>query len=308
MCVVGAANIDLISYVPRLPRMGETLHGSRFLIGYGGKGANQAVMAAKLGARVAMVAKVGRDVFGDGTLENFRRHGVDTTHVAATGDAFSGVAPIMVDAEGRNSIVIVTGANDLLSEDEIERARPAVAACAVLACQLELPVATTRAALRIARAEGVRTVLNPAPAREDLPAEAFELSDVLCPNQDEAALLAGFPVDTVDAAAKAARALQRRGAGSVVVTLGGAGCLVADGGEVEHIAGEPARALDTTGAGDAFVGALTFFLAAGHSLPAAARRATVIAARSVQARGTQTSFPDRADLPPELFEEQDRRP
>ena len=301
VCVVGAANIDLISYVPRLPRMGETLHGSAFHLGYGGKGANQAVMAAKLGARVSMVTKLGQDVFGEGTLKNFRRWGVDTTHVAVTDEAFSGVAPIMVDDEAHNSIVIVTGANDLLNADELERARPAMAAADVVACQLELPVATTLAALRIARADGVRTMLNPAPAMTDLPVELIELSDILCPNQGEAALLTDRPVRTVDDAAAAARTLIDRGAGSVVITLGEAGCLVACDGDIEHVAGVPARAVDTTGAGDAFVGALSYFLAAGFALPVSAARATVIAGRSVQARGTQTSFPDRADLPAALF-------
>lgn len=301
LCVVGAANIDLISYVPRLPRMGETLHGSSFQLGYGGKGANQAVMAAKLGAQVAVVTKVGRDVFGDGTVDNFRRWGVDTTYVAATDEAFSGVAPIMVDPDGHNSIVIVTGANDLLDADELARATPAIAAATVLACQLELPVPVSLAALRIAREHGVRTVLNPAPAPEALPPELLAVTDVLCPNQGEAALLAGRPVDSVDDAADAARVLLDRGAGSAVITLGESGCLVADDGEVEHITGVPAKAVDTTGAGDAFVGSLAYFLAAGLPLRECARRATVIAARSVEARGTQTSFPDRADLPAELF-------
>ena len=297
VCVIGAANIDLISYVPRLPEMGETLHGSAFHLGYGGKGANQAVMAAKLGGDVTFVSKVGRDVFGDGTLENLRRWRIDTAHVGVTEEAFSGVAPIMVDADGHNSIVIVTGANDLITAEELERARPAIAAAGVVACQLELPVDTTLRALQIAREEGVRTVLNPAPAKADLPARLWELSDVLCPNEGEALLLSGQSDP-----APAARELLGRGAGAVVVTLGENGCLVADSEHVRHIDGVPVEAVDTTGAGDAFVGALSYFLAAGFSLEQSAERATVIAARSVQARGTQTSFPDRADLPAALFE------
>jgi ribokinase len=301
VCVVGAANIDLISYVPRLPEMGETLHGSAFQLGYGGKGANQAVMAAKLGADVTMVTKLGRDVFGDGTMDNFRRWNVDVSHVATTDEASSGVAPIMVDADGRNSIVIVTGANDLITAEELERARPAIAGSAVLACQLELPMETTLRALRIARAEGVRTVFNPAPARDDLSAEALELSDVLCPNQGEAALLTGQPVESIEDAFVAARALIDRGAGSVVITLGERGCVVAVDGEMQHVEGSAVSATDTTGAGDAFVGALAYFLAAGKSLREGASRATMIAARSVQQRGTQASYPDRADLPAELF-------
>src|SRR6266542_1128095 len=164
VCVVGAANIDLISYVPRLPRTGETLHGTRFQMGYGGKGANQAVMGAKLGARVSMVAKLGRDVFGEGTLSNFREWGVDTEHVTFTDDAFSGVAPIAVDPDGNNAIIIVTGANDLLSPDDVERARPAIRDSVVVACQLEVELETTIAALRVAREVGARTIFNPAPA------------------------------------------------------------------------------------------------------------------------------------------------
>jgi ribokinase len=295
-CVVGAANIDLISYVPRLPRVGETLHGSSFQMGYGGKGANQAVMAAKLGAEVIMVCKLGRDVFGEGTLENFQTCGVDTTHVRFTDDAFSGVAPIAVDPEGRNSIIIVTGANDLLSVDDLERARQAISASDALVCQLEVSVETSLAALRIAREEGVRTIFNPAPAREELPEELYCLSDVLCPNEPETELLTGMP-----AGEEAARELLARGAGSVVLTLGERGCLVVEGDDALHVPVEQVRAIDTTGAGDAFVGALAALLAAGRTLGDAAERANAVAAVSVQRRGTQTSFPSAAELPAGLL-------
>jgi len=294
--VVGAANIDLISYVPRLPRVGETLHGSSFQMGYGGKGANQAVMAAKLGAEVTMVCKLGRDIFGEGTLENFRSLGVDTTHVSFTDEAFSGVAPIAVDPDGRNSIIIVTGANDLLSVDDLERARSAIAASDVLICQLELPVETSLAALRIAREEGVRTIFNPAPAREKLPEELYRLSAVLCPNEPETELLTGTP-----AGEAAARELLARGPGSIVLTLGERGCLVVEGETAVELTVEQVHAVDTTGAGDAFVGALATFLAAELPLADAADRANAIAARSVQSRGTQTSFPSAADLPAGLL-------
>jgi ribokinase len=296
VCVVGAANIDLISYVPRLPRVGETLHGTQFRMGYGGKGANQAVMAAKLRAEVTMVCKLGRDVFGQGTLENFRTHGVDTTHVTFTDEAFSGVAPIAVDPEGRNAIIIVTGANDRLSLDDLARARPAIAAAEVVLCQLELPIETTVSALRIAREAGVRTIFNPAPARGDLPDELFQLSDVICPNEPETELLTGMP-----AGDEAARELLARGAGAVALTLGERGCLVVEGESVTEVAVEPVRAVDTTGAGDAFVGALATFLAAGRGLVDAAERSNAIAALSVQRRGTQTSFPSADDLPAALL-------
>ncbi|MGH8868485.1 MAG: ribokinase [Actinomycetes bacterium] len=297
VCVVGASNIDLISYVPRLPNMGETLHGTEFRMGYGGKGANQAVMAAKLGAVVTMVTKLGKDVFGDGTLENFRACGVDTQFVTVTDEAFSGVAPIMVDDSGNNSIVIVTGANDLLTDEEIESARPAMASAGALVCQLEIPVSAVLVALRAARAEGTLTVLNPAPAPAHVPDELLVLCDVLCPNQGEAGVLTGRRVDSVEDAVAAAGALRERGAGSVVVTLGENGCLVASAAGVEHVPAPSVDAVDTTGAGDAFVGALAYFLGKGESLVASSAWANEIAALSVLGRGTQTSFPDRSTLP-----------
>ncbi|MFH1723732.1 MAG: ribokinase [Elusimicrobiota bacterium] len=296
ICVVGACNLDLISYVPRLPRVGETLHGTRFHMGFGGKGANQAVMAAKLGGDVAMVAKLGDDVFGKDTLKNFESLGVDTRHVHLTDRAFSGVAPIAVDPEGRNSIIIVTGANDLLTEGEIEAGRRSIAAARILVCQLEIPLEVSLAALRIARQEGVRTIFNPAPARPDLPEELYRLSDVFCPNESETELLTGMPVGTPKEAEAAARVLVERGAGTVILTLGERGSLLVAGGGAEHVPVEPVKAVDTTGAGDAFVGSLAFFLASGTALPEAVRRANRVAALSVRSSGTQTSFPEAKDL------------
>ena len=292
--VVGASMLDLISYVPRLPKPGETLHGSSFHMGYGGKGANQAVMAAKLGSPVTMVAKLGTDVFGNGTVKNFQDHGIDTTHVHQTDDAFSGVAPICVDADGRNAIVIVSGANELLSIEEVEAARAAIAASSVLVCQLEIPLEVSLAALRIAKEHGVRTILNPAPARDDLPDEAYRLSDVFCPNEPETELLTGAPLRTAADAIEQAEVLRGRGAGFVVLTLGERGCLVIDDEGSAAFESPRVQALDTTGAGDAFVGSLAHYLAAGGSLRDAASQAVRVAALSVTKRGTQTSFPDQA--------------
>jgi ribokinase len=301
ICVVGASNLDLISYVPRLPRMGETLHGTRFHMGYGGKGANQAVMSAKLGGDVAMVTKLGRDIFGENTLKNFQSWGIDTRHVLFTEQAFSGVAPIAVDPDGHNVIIIVTGANDLLTPGEIESARSVIAAAQILVCQLEIPLETTLAALRIARQEGVSTIFNPAPARPSLPDELYQLSDIFCPNESETELLTGLPVATVEEAETAARVLLERGAGVVILTLGERGSLLINSDEVVHVPATPVKALDSTGAGDAFVGSLAYFLADGKPLPEAMRRANHIAAISVQASGTQTSFPVAADLPSDLL-------
>jgi ribokinase len=302
ICVVGAANLDLISYVPRLPRMGETLHGTRFHMGYGGKGANQAVMAAKLGGDVSMVTKLGQDIFGENTLKNFQSWGIDTRHVLFTDQAFSGVAPIAVDPDGHNAIIIVTGANDLLTPEEIEAARPVIAAAQILVCQLEIPVETTLAALRVARQEGVTAIFNPAPARPSLPGELYHLSDIFCPNESETELLTGLPVGSVEEAETAARVLLERGAGMVILTLGERGSLLVNAKESVHVPAKPVKALDTTGAGDAFVGSLAYFRAAGKPLAEAMRRANYIAAISVQASGTQTSFPVAAELSPDLLE------
>jgi ribokinase len=299
VCVVGASNLDLVSYVPRLPRLGETLHGSRFDTGYGGKAANQAVMAAKLGSRVSLVARVGRDPFGQRMLDNFRQVGVDVAHVAVTDAAPSGVATILVDTEGHNCIVIVGGANQLLSTEDVLAARPAIAAAGAVVCQLEVQLETSMAALREGKRAGAITILNPAPAPQELPEEAYRLTDVLCPNQVEAERLSGVELDGAGAESAVVRLLER-GAGSVIVTLGEHGCLVARGQQVTRIPGERVPAVDSTGAGDAFVGSLAHFLAAGCPLEEAAARANRIAAISVTRRGAQASFPDRANLPPEL--------
>lgn len=301
ICVLGAANLDLISYVPRLPRLGETLHGSRFHMGFGGKGANQAVMAAKLGARVSMITKLGRDIFGENTLKNFQSWGIDTRHVLFTEQAFSGVAPIAVDPDGHNAIIIVTGANDLLTEDDVQAARPAIAAAQVLVCQLEIPVKITLAAMRLARELKVPTILNPAPARPELDPELYALSDIFCPNESETELLTGLRARNVKEATRAARVLLERGAGKVILTLGENGSLLVTEGQSLQVPAVPVKALDSTGAGDAYVGSLAYFMAAGQPLPEAMRRANHIAAISVQSSGTQSSFPSAADLPPELL-------
>ena len=301
ICVVGASNLDLISFVPRLPKMGETLHGTKFHMGFGGKGANQAVVAAKLGGDVAMVTKLGRDIFGEDTFKNFESWGVDTRHVLFTEDAFSGVAPITVDDNAQNSIIIVTGANDLLTGEEIEAARPTIAASQILVCQLEIPLEITLAALRVAREEGVRSIFNPAPGRPDLPEEFYQLSDIFCPNETEAELLSGMPVGTLEEAGAAGRAFVERGAGVVILTLGERGSLLVTESEATHVPAEEVAAVDPTGAGDAFVGSLAYFLAAGKPLAEAIRRANIIASISVQHVGTQVSFPEAKDLPAELL-------
>ncbi|ACL03318.1 ribokinase [Desulfatibacillum aliphaticivorans] len=301
ICVVGACNIDLISYVERLPVLGETLHGKKFSMGFGGKGANQAVMAAKLGGEVAMVGKLGRDVFGENTLANFKKLGVNVSHVHFTEEAFSGVAPIAVDDNGANSIIIVTGASDLLSAEEIRAAENAIAKSKVLVCQLEIPMEQNLEALRIARKNNVPTIFNPAPARPGLPDELYQLSDIFCPNESETEILTGMPVETMEQAEQAAKALLERGPKTVILTLGERGCLLVDANGARHIPTRKVEAIDTTGAGDCFVGSLAFFLAAGKSLEDAINRANKIAAVSVCGQGTQSSFPGASELDPEIL-------
>lgn len=302
ICVVGSSNIDLVSYAPRLPKLGETISGTRFQMGFGGKGANQAVMAAKLGGDVSMVTKVGPDIFGDDTRKNYANVGIDTTYVFTAQDSFTGVAPIWVDeSSGNNAIILALGANDLLDPTDVEKARPALEAARVLVCQWEVPLSATLAALRLAREAGVTTVFNPAPARNALPDEAYALSDIFCPNESETELLTGLPVATLEQAAAAAQVFLERGAGNVILTLGERGSLLVSPHQIAHVPATQVKAVDTTGAGDAFVGSLAYFLAAGRDLVHAIERANRIAAISVQAPGTQSSFPNAADLPSELL-------
>lgn len=294
ICVVGAALIDLISYVPRLPLPGETLHGLDFRIGYGGKGANQAVMAARLGARVAMVTRVGRDTFGDGMLENFRNAGVDVTHVVVDVEASSGVAPIAVEPGGENVIVIITGANARMTTADVDAARESIAAADVLVCQLEVPIEVTVAALRAAAESSTATVLNAAPAFA-LSRGALADVDVLCANESEAATLLGAEIDP-GRELEAARALRSLGPQAAVITLGRRGCAVASESCTALQPAKKVEVVDTTGAGDAFVGALACALAGGAELTEAAARANAVAAMSVTRRGTQTSFPTAEEV------------
>lgn len=302
ICVVGASNIDLVSYAPRLPKLGETLPGSRFQMGFGGKGANQAVMAALLGATVTMVTKVGNDIFGKDYLNHYQQLHFDTRYVSMTDEAATGVAPIWVDeGSGNNAIIVVTGANDLLSVADVEAAREAIVNAQVVLCQWECSLAASLAALRIAHAAGVMTIFNPAPARAELPAEAYQLSDIFCPNETETELLTGRPVATLAQAEAAARVLVERGARQVILTLGERGSLLVTANEVSHVPTAAVQAIDTTGAGDAFCGSLAYFLAAGQSIRRAMANANAVAAATVQKRGTQTSFPQRETLPAALF-------
>lgn len=301
IAVVGACMIDLISYVPRFPQMGETLHGTEFRMGYGGKGANQAIMAAKLGSKVVMVSKVGDESFGAGTLENFKKNGVSTDFVYKSKGEFSGVAPIFVTPKGENSIVIVSGSNNKLTAIEIEKASNEIKQSSYLICQLEIEVELSLIALRLAKKLGVSTILNPAPARSSLPEEIYKLTDIFCPNESEAELLTGKKINSMTDIEEMAKKFVTLGAKSVIITLGENGCYVLSNGVGKHISANKVSVVDSTGAGDAFVGALAHFLDLGIDIFESSKRASAVATISVQGKGTQSSFPERDQLPSELL-------
>ncbi|KXJ24825.1 ribokinase [Exaiptasia diaphana] len=303
--VVGSCMTDLVSYVPRLPKAGETIHGTKFSMGFGGKGANQCVMASRLGAKTAMVAKVGDDTFGRNHISNFKHNKVNVDHVSLTTQAFTGVAPISVNSSGENSITIVSGANEYLTDNDIKSARSTIVNSAVVVTQLEIQPNITQLALALAKNANVTTVFNPAPASPWLDIQFYRLSDVFCANESEAELLTGVPVKTIDDAEKAVVMLLERGVGKVVITMGPRGAVIGTQTNPipEHIAVTPVDAVDTTGAGDAFIGALAFYLAKFKNLTfkEMVKRSNEVARTTVFKRGTQTSFPTCDSLPPSFF-------
>jgi ribokinase len=293
ICVVGSANVDLTFRAPRLPRPGETLAGSSFHLGMGGKGANQAVAATRLGARVSLVARVGNDAFGQEAIRRYQEEGIDTTFVRIDEQRPTGTAAIIVDDGAENCIIVVAGANAGLSPEDVRDASPAIQNADVLLCQLETPLDATLEAFRLARAASVRTVLTPAPAAQ-LPEELLRLCDLCVPNKTEMELLVGRTVENHGDAESAARELRIRGVRAVVVTMGSRGAHLIDGDGATHIPAVSVEAVDPTGAGDAFTAALAASLAAGLSLTDAARRASVVAALTVTRIGTQSAFPSLA--------------
>lgn len=303
ICVIGATNIDLIAYVPHLPKVGETLHGTKFMMGFGGKGANQAVMSAKLGGQVSMVTKLGDDTFGKDSLKNFHEFNIDTDGVSFTDEASSGVAPISVNPQGQNSIIIVPGANNLLSVEDLETAKDIITNADIVVCQLEIPVEISLAALKIAKEAGVTTIFNPAPARKKLPLEIYQMSDIFCPNESETEILTGLTVNTDEECVIAAKELLSYGAKTVILTLGERGSLLVTDEGSELVPATAVEAIDTTGAGDSYIGSLAYFLGSGISLKDSMHKANIVAGISVQHLGTQTSFPSRESVPAELFSE-----
>ena len=295
IAVIGSANTDLTTFTDVFPRPGETLFGKDFAMGFGGKGANQAVASRLCGAQVLMVAKVGGDLFGRATIDNFNSFGIDTTHVQIVADAPTGVAPIFVEPNGQNRIIVVKGANDLLMPADVDAAAADLRNVDAIILQFEIPLETVYHSIRFARAHDIRCIVNPAPA---VPAELSALTgaDLFIPNESEAEQLAGLPVRSAAEAAACAAALLASGFRRVVVTLGARGSLVADAAGHRHVPPFTVDCVDTSGAGDAFIGSLAAFLAEGVPEQEALSRANLYAALSTTRAGTQKSFPRRAEF------------
>lgn len=293
--VVGSLNMDLIVLSPRIPQPGETIIGTGFRTAPGGKGANQAVAAAQLGAQVSMIGSVGADTFADSLLENLASAGVDRRFVTRDQGNPTGVALIVVDDRGENSIVVASGANMHLKPADLESAEGAIAQADVLLLQLEVPLDTVTRAAEIARKHQVTVVLNPAPART-LPKKLLSLVDFLIPNETETALLSGMPVSNQDEIETAAASLRALGVGNVILTLGERGALLTAAGNSELYPAFEVNPVDTTAAGDAFMGAFAVALGEGLSIPDAIRFGNAAGALATTRLGAQPSLPTRTEV------------
>jgi ribokinase len=293
IAVIGSANIDLTTFTNQFPKPGETIFGQKFDLGFGGKGANQAVAARLCGAEVFMVARVGSDLFGPATIENFRKQGIDSTHVKQVEGLSSGVAPIFVEPNGQNRILVVKGANDALKPADVDAAADVLKSADCIVLQFEIPVETVYYAIAFARKHGIRCILNPAPA-QPVDMAALKDLDYFVPNEHEAETITGFPVKTVDDAKKCAAKLLAGGIKRVIITLGANGSLLASLERTEHVLPFAVNAIDSTGAGDAFIGSFAVFLGEGLPEREAIRRANLYAGLSTTGVGTQKSFYDRA--------------
>ena len=290
IAVIGSNMVDLTAYIDRMPAPGETLEAPDFALGCGGKGANQAVAAAKYDADVWMVTKVGSDIFADNTIANFKACGVNTTYVRKT-EGSSGVAPIFVDRSGQNSILIIKGANNHLLPRDIDEAEADLKKCGMILLQLEVPLETVYYAIDFGQKHGIPVLLNPAPATKDLSIEKVCACDFFVPNETELAILTGMPAETVEEIERAAETLLARGLKNVIVTMGGRGSLWMTGGEKYRLEAYKVAAVDTSGAGDAFIGCFAGCYVRHGDVRAAMQTASAFAALSVTAKGTQMSYP-----------------
>ena len=293
--VVGSSNMDLVVRAPRLPSRGETLAGSDFRTIAGGKGANQAVAAARLGGVVSFVSAVGEDAFGATLRAGLAREGIDVAHVRSVGATTTGIAIITVGGDGANTIVLAPGANAALAPADIDACESLIASAAMLVCQLEIPLETVERAVSVAFDAATPVLLNPAPAMA-IPGELLRQVEYLVPNESEAALLSGIEVTDPQSARDAARALRARGPRHVLVTLGARGAWLDSDGQGEQFGAPAVTAVDTTAAGDTFIGAFAASVAAGADVRTAVAFGQRAAALSVTRVGAQTSIPYRWEV------------
>ena len=293
IAVVGSANIDLTSFIEHFPKPGETIFGTKFDLGFGGKGANQAVAAKLCGADVLMVARVGDDLFGPATIQNFQKLGIDASHVRQVKGLSSGVAPIFVDPSGQNRIIVVKGANDALKPADVDAAADVLKAVDCIVLQFEIPLDTVYYTIHFARKNGIRCILNPAPG-QPIDIKGVAELEYFVPNESEAEAITGMPVRSVDDAKACAKKLLSSGIRRVIITLGANGSLLAGSEGMEHMPAFPLKSLDSTGAGDAFIGSFATFLGEGLPEREAVRRANLYAGLSTTSVGTQKSFYDRS--------------
>jgi ribokinase len=293
IAVVGSANIDLTTFTNQFPKPGETIFGQAFNLGFGGKGANQAAAARFCGADVFMVARVGNDLFGPATIENFQKLGIATTHVKQVEGLSSGVAPIFVEPNGQNRILVVKGANDALKPADVDAAAETLKTVDCIVLQFEIPLETVYHTVAFARKHGIRCIVNPAPAQA-VEMRALTDLDYFVPNESEAETITGVAVRNIEDARKCAEKLLAGGIRRVIITLGANGSLLAGQGLSEHVPPFAVKSVDSTGAGDAFIGSFAVFLAEGVPEREAVRRANLYAGLSTTGIGTQKSFYDRA--------------
>ncbi|MCD6099044.1 MAG: ribokinase [Candidatus Marinimicrobia bacterium] len=289
--VVGSSNTDMVIKVKNLPKPGETVIGKEFYIAAGGKGANQAVAAARLGADVTFIAKVGKDMFGDRAIANFQESGINTDFVFRDEKNPSGVALIFVDEKGENSIAVSPGSNANLVKENIKLAIDEIKKAVIMLIQLEIPIETVEYAVNVAKQHNVKVILNPAPARK-LSDQLLKRVDIITPNESEAEILTGLKIVDDISAAKAAEALIQKGVGNVVITLGERGAFLYTKSDNMLIPTKRVNAVDTTAAGDAFNGGLAFALGSGMSLKDAIHFANFVGAYSVTRKGAQPSMPN----------------
>lgn len=295
LCVLGSINVDYVIRVPYFAQAGETLQGRDFQVAYGGKGANQAVAAARLGANVQFIGAIGDDAIGQTMKQAFTQDGIQTDTVFPVPNQTTGLAMIQVADSGENSIVISAGANADLNDEHVAQYQAEIASADLLLLQLETPLQAVESAIKFAKQSGTKVVLNPAPARP-LPANLLAQIDIITPNETETAILTGVKITDEQTACQAATIFHQKGIEIVIITLGANGVYVSDKGQGQMVAGFAVQAIDTTAAGDTFNGGLVTALLEGKPLLEAVQFAQKAAAISVTRQGAQSSIPYRSEL------------